>query len=532
MIRRFVAVALLGICLPASAVGQTMEFSEEEVEEGQAQSSETSDGKLAETMANAVSLYDSEKYRQASRLFYDIIQKAGDTPRGQEARFELGKTLYRMELYQGALSQFGRIVEAGEGHPYFIPTLRGLLSLMDVLSADPALREYLAAYAERFPREVPEESRDRYAYYVGRYFHSELSVDRAAEMFDAVDRDSPYFGKARYIKGITYVANYQAEPAVSAFKTVLRHLVDQREQRGRLTQEQQKLRELTHLAMARVFYSTGDYETSLKYYDKVKRESPRWAKALFEKAWAYFQTDAYNEALGNLHSLNSPFFANAYFPEGPILSGLLYFYNCRYDQVRRELETFERMYQGLKGDMQAVLDTHSDATAMFEWYQRLRAGKVDLDRRVYRILQSAVDDRQVRSAVELVGLADEELAKMESMPKSWRDAPLGQTLLQEASVAQSFAIDEAGSLIRQRLERQVRELDRLINEKKRILIEVAKAEKGAIEADIRAGQRVERDDREAPLKVTDEDLYWKFRGEYWRDELGHYVFNVESRCKR
>ena len=31
-----------------------------------------------------------------------------------EARYELGKTLYRMNLYQGALSQFGKIVETGQ----------------------------------------------------------------------------------------------------------------------------------------------------------------------------------------------------------------------------------------------------------------------------------------------------------------------------------------------------------------------------------------------------------------------------------
>jgi tetratricopeptide (TPR) repeat protein len=532
MSRCFLAVVFVGVVMPASAVAQTMEFTEEEAEESQSPSSEETDGKLAETMAEAVSLYDKEKYREASRLFYDVVQKGGETSRAQEARFELGKTLYRMELYQGALAQFGRIVEAGEGHPYFIPTLRGLLSLMDVLSADPTLRKYLAAYVERFPREVPEEHRDRYAYFVGRYFYSELDVDRAVEMFDAVGRASPFFGEARYIKGITYVANYQAKPAVSAFKTVLRHLARQAGSDEGLDAEQRKLRELTHLAMARVFYSTGDYETSLKYYDRVDRESPRWPKALFEKSWAYFQTDDYNKALGNLHSLNSPFFVDAYFPEGPILSGLLYFYNCRYDQVRRELKNFERMYQDLRGEMQAVLDTHSDASAMFEWYGDVRAGEVDLPRRVYRILRAAVDDRQVQSAVELVDLAEQELAKIESMPKKWRDSPLGQTLMQEASLAQSFAIDEAGSLVRQRLQRHIRELDRLINEKKRILIEVAKAEKGAIEADIRAGQRVERDDQEAALKVTDEELYWTFRGEYWRDELGHYVFNVESQCKR
>ena len=34
------------------------------------------------------------------------------------------------------------------------------------------------------------------------------------------------------------------------------------------------------------------------------------------------------------------------------------------------------------------------------------------------------------------------------------------------------------------------------------------------------------------VKVSDEELYWTFEGEYWRDELGFYLFTVNSECKR
>jgi hypothetical protein len=29
----------------------------------------------------------------------------------------------------------------------------------------------------------------------------------------------------------------------------------------------------------------------------------------------------------------------------------------------------------------------------------------------------------------------------------------------------------------------------------------------------------------------DDQFYWSFNGEFWNDELGDYVFGLESRCK-
>ncbi|MFW5968507.1 MAG: hypothetical protein ACOCV2_13365, partial [Persicimonas sp.] len=66
-----------------------------------------------------------------------------------------------------------------------------------------------------------------------------------------------------------------------------------------------------------------------------------------------------------------------------------------------------------------------------------------------------------------------------------------------------------------------------------ILFEVAKAEKGEVESDIRAGMNVEGDIEEADdLDVEDDEMYWSFDGEYWRDELGSYVYNINSECSR
>ena len=532
---------------PAPASAQTMEFGKDEAEETMTFGEEKSDGsqdgsnkggsedveQARQFIKEAKSLYDKGKYDQASLILYRIVsQKNLSAPKTvPEARYELGRTLIQMELYQGALVHLEKIAKAGPTHAYYIPALQALLTLSEVMPADPNLRKALARYADQFPSQVPESYRDRYAYLVGRYFFSELNVQRAVDLLGSVSQRSSFYAEAQYIKGTTHVADYSAKPAVRSFKNLLSFLLDRKRQQG-LDAERQRLLELGRLAMGRVFYSTGDYETSLKYYDKIDRDSPRWPKSLFESSWAYFQLDRYNKALGNLHSLNSPFFKDAYFPEGPILASVIYFYNCKYDRVRHELEQFEYTYAPLQKELKNVMGQQKSNSQMYKWYQKVREGEVTFTEDVGPVVRGALDDKKVNQKFRLVELIDREIDKIQSMPSSWKSNPIGQSLLQEANLARSFAVEAAGSLAKERLKGVVDKLTDLINQKKKILFEVARAEKGQLEADIRAGMEVEQNVQTGNVDVGSEKMYWTFNGEYWRDEVGQYVFNIGSKCQR
>ncbi len=532
MFKRFATVMFLTgslIGAPTAVFADDMSFGADEVE------SIGEIAHLAELINEGKQLYEQKKYAEASLVFHNVLtdEAMGAEAYFPEAEYELAKTLFRMELYQGSLAYFGRIVDQGEFHPFYVAALRGLLLLTDVISGDALLNERLAAYVDRFPADVPEQYRDRYAYLVGRYFYNTLEIDQALALLNMVTSRSELYAKARYLTGITHVANYDAKPAVDAFRDVLRYLSQRNETNGRLTNAERKLLDLTNLGMARVFYSTGSFDTSLRYYSRINRTSPMWLQALFESSWASFQVDEYNQALGNLHTLNAPFFSDAYFPEGPVLSAVIYFYNCKYDRVRNVLEDYEYTYDGLRQEIASVLQRNEDPAQMYEWTKQLRAGKSDYDARLARIMATAVDDEQVRQRFELVDAIAEEAKKMESLPSTWKSSRLGDELIQESSVANSFAVTGAGELTQQRLERVVRELEDLVMQQKRILFEVARAERGEIEADIRAGMMLEGQAKKDPkLNLSDEQLYWTFDGEYWRDELGFYVFSINSECRR
>ena len=43
--------------------------------------------------------------------------------------------------------------------------------------------------------------------------------------------------------------------------------------------------------------------------------SDQWLESLFEASWAHFRIGQYEKALGNMITLQAPFFRDEYFPE-------------------------------------------------------------------------------------------------------------------------------------------------------------------------------------------------------------------------
>jgi tetratricopeptide (TPR) repeat protein len=492
---------------------------------------------VAEFLEEGKKLYKADKFAEASLLIYKVISAVDNGDVGAEAllpeaEYELGKALFRLELYQGALTYFGRVVDMGDAHPYYLPTLRGLVLLTEVIPSDQTLLARLAPYASNFPQDVPKKYRDQYAYLVGRYLYSVGEYEKALELLNYIKPSSKEYLNARYIMGVTHVGNYDAKNAVAAFKDVLRPLTGKLADDD-LEPEERQLLELTWLGMARVFYSVGEYNKAIKYYSLIPRKSPVWPKALFESSWAYFQLDKANKALGNLHTINSPFFARSYFPEAPILSGVIFFYNCKYARVRYELEEFEFTYLPIKDELEQVIADNQDPGKMVEWLRDLQSGKSSADEKITRILAASLDDKQIQRKLKLIEATSVELGKIEKLPSTWKSSALGGALVQDATVAREFAINELGELVQSRLKRVRDQIVDLNVNRERILFEVERAERGEIEAEMRAEMQLDSNVTGAKrVAVTDEELYWTFDGEYWKDELGYYFFTVNTECKR
>jgi tetratricopeptide (TPR) repeat protein len=490
----------------------------------------------SQTLARAIDLYNKRKaYVSASIEFGKVLNnETGDSAANkQRAEFFMGKTLYQMGYYAASLAYFDRIVAKRTGHRYFGATLKWLAALSRVLPETSGILEKIGTYDPKdLEQPIMNEVRDELYYLLGRHYYRQGNFDQANTLFQAVKVESPFYVKAKFFEGVTYVRQYRGAPAVDAFKQIL---VIGQERPAYYTQEDiETFDDLADLQMARVFYSTQQYDHSIKYFEKLPQESPDWLESLFEASWAYFMKTNNSKALGNIHTLNAPYFENEFFPgmaEATLLKAVIYYKYCQYDQALESVAEYNQDFAPLREDLDQILSRYDDNAEFYGYVVKIQNGRAGLSERTQRVAASSLADRQLAKTFAWVDELDKELKMLEKADRGWAATRVRTEVEQELTVQKSLAEADAGKLARERIKRLSDELRELSRDGRKIRIETLNNKAGQIDAQAR-GEQISGDHRQEPILVDDEHFLWKFNGEYWKDELGYYRFRIRSRCPR
>jgi tetratricopeptide (TPR) repeat protein len=486
---------------------------------------------VARYMDEGLRYYGREDYAPASVFFWRVVQEqdvSADALRPR-AQYELARTLTRMQMWQGALRFFDDIIATGPTHPYFEASAPWVVLIARRVPGDAQMLRRVAAFADLFPDRVEPKYRDEMAFMLGEQAFNSGELEQALRYFGAVSDASTYHARALYYAGITHVRLYDAQPAVDAFKTLL-----SARQNAASGDELERLDDLAMLSIARTFYSTGEFEKSLRYFGQIPQDSSTWLDALFESSWAYFRVSDFNRALGNLHSLNSPYFSSQYYPEAPVLQAVILFRNCRYTGVRRTLDRFDDVYMPLLRQLEQTTSSlqgdREYATFYKDAERRLAA---DFDPRLAQITSAALSDRSVRLASEYASRVEDEAGLIEGADPAWAGSDLAVFLRDVVADEREQADGQLGRQVRVRIERILEDLRGRKRDAEAIRVEADLAEANAIRAELRS-QQVATTGREvqAAREPAWYEMSWPFEKEYWRDELGHYSYHIASKCEQ
>ena len=69
--------------------------------------------------------------------------------------------------------------------------------------------------------EAPPPAGGELYFLLGRHFYRQGDFEQAVSLFQSVKREDPFFVKAKFFEGVTYVRQYKGKPAVEAFKDIL-----------------------------------------------------------------------------------------------------------------------------------------------------------------------------------------------------------------------------------------------------------------------------------------------------------------------
>lgn len=536
----------MGSVLPVHA--QDMQFGLDE--SGQrAPASPPAGGPPSEALGNALRLYTQERYQEASVQFQRVVE--GETPDApanvQKAQFFLGKSLYHLHYYQSALAVFDEISEQGRAHTFFDQTLQWLAQLASQLPEPAGIIDKIGRFGvEQLDQFNSPENADLYnqlLYLMGRSKYNQGEFDKAIELFGRVDKENKWFVNARFFTGISYIRMRKAQPAASAFRDIITAL-DEEEVEG--VDDPARMKDLAWISLARVYYTAANRTTpegerkvdgvllgnAVEAWTQLEPESEYWLDSLFEASWAFFLADEYSRALGNVHTLNAPYFTNYFYPEALVLKAVVFFSNCQMSNATAVVQQFHERYDPVRTKLDELLAKYQDNAQFFEFLQAIRSGKTDLDKSVRGVVRSALSDRAVLANLEYVALLDDENRNLEQSPAQFKGSSLGARIQQDVLVAKSFAVDQAGDTAKARYNRLIDDMQDLANQVDTVEIEVLNYQRGQISAELQQQQTAAGQSTGGTVFVSPEHNVWPFNGEYWRDELGYYRQEVTYKCGR
>jgi tetratricopeptide (TPR) repeat protein len=504
----------------------------------------------------AKKLLDDKANEEAALALDQILRDPKLAAVHDEARYQRAKALARLGLAYSALYAFDEILERGpSGTRFFHSAMEWLFWLGRRLPNEQPLLSRVARHAGQG---VPPAYENRVNYVLARYeFERGRALAEAgrsgeataawaearrlaAKVQDPASAPSlpapraaggevpgtdagDLYARARFVDGLVAFGEGKDATATEHFKEVVR-LTNPK--RGRTPDPE--LRELAFLQLARIHYQNRQNRYAIFYYGKMPWGGRRWLEGLWEASYAHYRIGDYEKTLGNLLTLQSPYFKDEYFPESYVLKAIVYYENCRYPEARQVLEQLTSLYDPVYAELTKLTARSRTPDA---YHDLVRGGGADGVGR--RILKIARTDQNVARLVESIEAMEREMDEgLGARRKEFRDSPLGKELHDALSADRAALVEEAGQRMRGKLEYERDELRQLLAQALRIQIEVSRKEREALEGSLAKGSQVEVvRDLKYSHAVSDEHLYWPYEGEFWRDELGTYSYTLTKGCK-
>jgi tetratricopeptide (TPR) repeat protein len=513
---------------------------------------------------------DQERWGDAAVGFHNVLQgNTDDAGNRQHAKYWLAVALYHLEYYQASYTYFYEIAKNPK-HLDFEKTLGWLARLATQLPEPADIIGHLGKYTEDQVKATAKGSPDLLAqlyYLYGRYKYRKGDYSKAMNLFGMVKPDTKFFVQAQFFTGISSVRQGKVGPAVAAFQKIIDHI----DANPSAVDDPQRYKDLANLSLARAYYSAaikqkgeGEFvpdpdklNASIIYWNKVDVASEYWLDALFEESWAYFMASDYPHALGNIHTIESPYFPNSFYPEAEFLKAIIYFSNCQYDNAKVIVAKFVRKYEPVEKGLKNVLRnrcpgpeadengvvadlTADDAKKCLSFLNEVEAKKArelegDSGKAIRPVVEGAFSDRELLRHLEYIKLIKSEQERLKTARAPIKGSGLAGELATILENALADAQTKAGTLARGRFLRAVDELDDHLGNVQTMLIDILAGERGQLEKMGEAKAAAIKQQQTSlkglgDVKADEEHYLWPFDGEYWRDELGFYRQRVVSVC--
>lgn len=500
-----------------------------------------SSGKKDPYMARVRSLAAAGNYQDASKLLFQMSRSSQYAKDTVQIRYLLGLMFFEMKLNQSAAFVFYDVVaqesRRDKKSRFLRQGLEKLALSADMLDSDVLLRYAIKQVEEE---EFPAANRDMLYFRTGELKMQEKQYMEAARQFQRVRTNSLFFNRARYNLALALAeAGTQDKSNLEKSQAAFEDLIGRLQGVG----PTDRMRVSALLGRARVLYQRQQFGSAIEAYREIPRDTEQWHEALFESTWAMLRDGRFRSMLSNFHSLHSPYYEDFYQPESLLLRAIVYLYICRYDEMEKVLELFERVYKPVANDVKNITSTVDDPLVYYrelakvrDNFDAIRSNRVG--RRTFalpfQVAREILKEGDVRRTFNYLDQLEAEKKRIDSMPAAWKTASVGlyARKIVEKRIEATHIL--AGKQIRRHLILIQNELRDLMEQDGFLRFEMINGKREALKKEIQ-GKGLERqkidEDTNRNYYIQNGYEYWPFNGEYWLDEIGNYHYVGVKACE-
>ncbi len=481
-------------------------------------------------LEDAIKAFEAKKPLTASLMFYEMLQDNQFPEKESKIQYYMGRALFDLQMYHASQYYFTEVLKKGPSNPYFKYALPKLVTIAKFTGDESDLARIVAKVP---PEEFPRSARNQLYYLLGTRLYEQGKLTEARKYFGQVSDKSDLYTRSKYFEGVIYAKQEKLKSAVRSFTDVVKTKAEAQTQQE--LDDLDRLRDLSILQIGGIYYSIERFDDANTWFNNVPRDSVYWPQAMFEAAWANFLLNDLNLTLGQLLTVQSPYFAeHEWQPEAAILRSLTFFYLCNYRGIMNELDQFDARYKPMHEELKEFLKQYSSeegrklADQAFDRYYGANADKTNLPKAFFvKVLRN----RELSGIVTHLELMDREEQVVDAQKTQWKDA-IGEHLHKVIAEDRERLKRRAGLLMLQEMAAHTTTLGDLLTQSQIIRFEVQDAKRADYQYRL-SNQDIQDTSKEYELDfaTSANRIYWPFNGEFWQDELGYYWYTEQANCK-
>ena len=390
-------------------------------------------------------------------------------------------------------------------------------------SQDPKkLKEYV--------RELKGEQRPEFLYFVAYslVYASQPDTAQAFQILQHIEKGTLSYPRARILLAtlVLRAPSYQFKTAAEYLYEAIQAL------EGDESSEAFELRNMAWLTLGRIAFENHVYDQADVFYRQVDLKSHHLGAALLENAWGQLFSGHHAEAISLAHALHAPIFEKGWFPDLPLIEASAFLGLCRYDMANRILEAYRKSI----ATQSAALTRYRAHTPSRDYYNQLirhaeTPEKSEIPEGIYRRVLSDLSFQKLHRAVRQLSDERQKLSRYAgSSFSSWSEL----AAVYDAGIA--YYQEQINARIAGIYDEALSELHGLDISSSQLAIEIRLAQRRREAACLKivasGGHCDEPTTNEAfrTLNQGEQEVFWNFEGEFWRDELTHYVSGLTSLC--